>query len=351
MNYRTTYQLWLIGLICLGCASFTARSSGQDSEAIVTARESIAGMVVDQDGHPVPQSIIVAFDQETGLPLASSTGRTVTMRELNDSKDFDCIMFAQSGNDGNFEIKVAPGAGPYRLVAQSWTDQPEIANVMAVNGKTIRLDGVLENVESVATEEIPQVLIKPVGTASVAIDLEIGNSDTLLMISTHPLAGDPILGFAVWSGGFWQGVIAGNRMPKGDTTISGLPAGKIQFAAFANDNIPGFGGVLIELGEGEQRDLDIPLIASWSDGHKDPPERLENLVDYFTEHPEELQRVEAYAMSKIADPNEDRPDISQYWIRMVPLIDEDFELADGRQIKLGDAMAACGYVRLAKTKK
>ncbi len=73
-------------------------------------------------------------------------------------------------------------------------------------------------------------------------------------------------------------MLVANRMPHGKTVFHGLPKGPCHVAAFAADNNPGFGGVSCEAKENRTTFVSVPLIASWSDGHKQPPKHLEPLV-------------------------------------------------------------------------
>ena len=70
-------------------------------------------------------------------------------------------------------------------------------------------------------------------------------------------------------------------MPGGRVTIEGLPEGELHVAVFANDNAPGFGAASVTTRTGESANLVIPIIASWSNAHHEPPDALKALVMEF----------------------------------------------------------------------
>ena len=330
---------FMLSISCI-CGSLIAAQESRDAATSF----AVSGQVVGFDDEPIAGSLVIPLN-EHGVPLSKKTGKAVTMTDLDKADDFNAILFSRTDDKGQFELRLP--AGKYRFFAQSWLAKADINNLLAKNGIEIRLDGVKDSVE-IESEEAPEIKIKPIGNARISIDLRVGNSSTLLLVSTKPLAGDPVLGFAAWSGGFWAGLIGGNRMLKGDTVISGLPSGKIQLAAFANDNNPGFGGVLVELEGGEDKKVDIPLIASWSDGHKTPPDRLVWLVEHMKNNPADADRVQRYIMARVERMNEKRPDLISYSIRAAEHLSDEFELTGGKKTTVGDGLAAMAYVRLAK---
>jgi C-terminal processing protease CtpA/Prc len=147
-----------------------------------------------------------------------------------------------------------------------------------------------------------------------------------------------------------RGMMTGNRMPLGKTTLHGLPEGRVHLAAFANDNNPGFGGVSCELKPHQTVYVSIPLIASWSNGHKDPPEHLEDLVSRMLETPQgdvvellreqnpEVAEALAAARGRSFDP----------WSRLIPILERKVRLDQEQPILLKDLLAAEGYAQLLK---
>jgi hypothetical protein len=238
--------------------------------------------VVDADGEPVVGATVVLCDQETGQPLARGARQTIAAAFQAGTMQHG-LARATTDNQGRFEF-TGLQAGTYRLIAQSWGDRSKpdggepIAGVLEVNSEILRLHGVAERVE-VSVDATPDIVIRPLGSGVLRIDEEMPNDETLLLMSTAPAAADPVLGFVGWSGPMLRNLLGGNRMPRGKTTVYGLPAGKVYVVLFAADNNPGFGAGEAEVSPGKVTDLYVPIVAGWSDGHHDPPKRLAPLFD------------------------------------------------------------------------
>lgn len=310
---------------------------------------TISGKVLDADKRPVAGALVVVCDQRTGIPIERETFQIFT-RNIR-SRNF---VSAVSDEEGMFSVEqVKPG--DYRLIAQSWEDaRAPVTQAFQVNGSVIHLRGIAERV-TVPSEEAARVSLRPLGDASldVTTDPKSGNNATLLVVSRAPLAADPILGFSAWAGEFMPNMIAGNLMPLGKTTIHGLPAETVHIALFASDNNPGSGGVSVELEANETTTVAVPLIASWSDGHTTPPDRLKTLV-------EQVQKMDAGAVNKLI--GQQHPDIFKALNAMadgpekllatwIPYLERPLQLDEGQRVPLKDLVAADAYVRLAAAAK
>ncbi len=329
-------------------ALFLAVTTVCSMDYTVLAEEDLvlSGRVLDATGQPVAEAAVVVCDVETGIPVSAETYQPFTK-----NMQFQRLALAVTNEQGAFTVlRVKPGT--YRLIAQSWEDarQP-VEQLLNVNGPVVHLRGIVAEV-SVPSQQATDLTILPVGSATLDITTapQAPNDETLVVVSGRPLAADPILGFAAWSGAFVPHMVAGNRMPHGKTLFHGLPAGTLHVAAFAADNNPGFGGISCELTAGQTTVISIPLIASWSDGYRTPPKRLEPLVgrllgmrdvtvmDLVRQHaPEAAQALEA-AQSPSRNP----------WLPLIPVLDQIVELEGWERIPLKDLLAADGYVRLAK---
>jgi len=309
----------------------------------------ITGRVVDVDDRPVAGALVVVCDQRTGIPVHESTSRPFTELPEEGYSDEEEWNFARALTDeqGRFAIE-GIADGEYRLIAQSWLDAAgPITAPLEKNGRIVELRGIAEHVRVPLTEMKPLV-IRPPGAAAIHIDLDAPNDEYLLIISRSPLAADPILGFNAWSGPFIPHMLAANRMLGGETRLGGLPAGEIHIAVFAGDNNPGFGGASIELTDGETVSVDVPIVASWSNGHHDPPPRLAELYEEYRARKEKLAEPEIYEQvpEYFALMKKRSTDRSEIWTRAVPFLDRPITLADGRVIPFKDWLAVEAYARL-----
>ncbi len=307
---------------------------------------TLRGKVLDATGEPVSGAALMVCDAETGIPVSTESYRPFT-KEMQ----FQQLVIAMTDEQGAFTVLgVKPGV--YRLIAQSWEDaEKPVRQLLEVNGRVVHLRGIVPQV-SVPSDDATKLTIQPLGTATLDITTapQAPNDETLIVVSGRPLAADPILGFAAWSGAFMPHMFTGNRMPHGKTTFRGLPAGTVHVAAFAADNNPGFGGLTCELTAGQTTVVSVPLIASWSDGHKEPPERLAALVsrlmgmngvtvmDLIRKKVPDAAKALETARGQAHDP----------WSALIPVLDQSMELEDGQQVLLKDLLAADAYAQLAK---
>jgi carboxyl-terminal processing protease len=170
----------------------------------------------------------------------------------------------------------------------------------------------------------------------------------MLVISTEPLRADPILGFVGWGGPFMQNMLGGNRMPKGKTTVYGLPEGKVHVGLFANDNVPGFGTAEATIQPGKTTELYVPLVAGWSDGHHDPPKRLAPLVEEL----ESLIFEEDLSISGVLETHGIRlqpKGLLQSQQQIAQHLEKEIKLPNGRKTTFADFMAAVRYLELQKS--
>lgn len=304
----------------------------------------ISGTVLDAMGRPVRDSIVTPLTKY-GAPIAKCDGKPLTAKSFQEMQEQDFFVSSVTNAEGQFTLQIPPG--DYRLIALSWMDHPSAKVVLAKNGKRVRLDGIADNLRfrDGMDAAIP-VPIRPIGNSELT--LSTTTSGTYLFFSTGSLAGDPALGFTAWAKEFPRGLIGATRIQGKQMTISGLPAGQVQFAAFANDNNPGFGGVSVTLAENDYREVRLPIIASWSDGHKKPPSRLEKLVAQMKENREDRNVVKAYVTSKMTDENGEKTqgNFLELSFKLAQYLDDEIELSDGSVRSFGDCLAALSYMRL-----
>ena len=313
----------------------------------VTVTGTVTGTVLDANAFAVDGAGVVLCDAARGQPLSRRSYRPV-IEDLDDAQGaFERTAMAVTGEDGAFAFRGVP-AGEYRIVAQSWTAAESVKSPLGKNGVEVRLRGVVEGVVVVGGGETA-VQVLPLGDLTLSIDVDSGNSDTVLVISRNPTRADPILGFSGWGGSFMAGMIGANRMPKGLTTFRGLPAGRLHVAVFAPDNMPGWGAAAVELEPRTVTHLDLRFVASWSDGVHSPPPELEPLMLHLRElqldSPESVLKL--LALEGIELGAERHPLESMGWLSAH--LERPLTLTDGSVHSVAAVLAAAGYSQMART--
>lgn len=315
--------------------------SEQEAEAGVGR---VTGRVVDGAGEGVGGAFVFICEQKSGVPLSPNTLKPFT-RQFHQPDELE-LCYAVTDDGGAFSFDKIP-AGTYRFVSQSWKDAKDIKGALEVNGKEIQLHGVANNVR-IAPTLSPTIELRPVGTGILKIDADLPNSETLLVVSTFATQADPILGFAGWAGGFMQHMIGGNRMPYGETTITGLPEGDVYFAMFAADNSPGFidGQVHIKANETTEPGR-IQFVAGWSDGRHNPPEELRPVFEeikplVLSKDQFLLNLFKEYGLMDIAPEKR----MWGFMEAVIPNLKKEIELPSGRVATFGEIVAAWKYVEL-----
>jgi len=309
---------------------------------------TITGRVTDAQGQSVAGAVVVLCEQKSGIPVQEQTCRPVTEAFVaakgNPLKD---IAHALTDSDVSFHLAHVLRV-EYRLVAQSWKDADKFKGIFEVNGKQIQLHGVAEHVQ-VSPEIPPNIVIRPLGTGVLQIDEDMPNDATLLVISTKPTEADPILGFAGWGGAFMRNMIGGNRMPKGKTTVYGLPEGRIFIAMFAADNVPGWTEGQADIKPNTTTFMAyVPFVNSWSNSRHDPPEQL---VPVFDEVKTLISQKGESLLNILKDSGiEIKPPQGPFGLQqqIAPHLRKEVELPSGRKTTFGDVMAAIQYVQLQR---
>ncbi|MHC4402993.1 MAG: hypothetical protein ACYTG0_25305, partial [Planctomycetota bacterium] len=214
-------------VICVALVALSVLAGGPATGGESEPPGRIAGRVVGADGAAVAGACVVVCDRHSGVPLGRETLRPFTEGFPKGAETTD-LAFAVTDDEGRFSLE-GLAAGRYRLVGQSWREVAAVEGLLEVNGKVIDLHGVADDVQ-VPSKAAESVVLRPLGTGVLRIDEDSGNNETLLLVSTAPPRADPILGFAGWGGPFVQNMIGGNRMPYGETTLHGLPEGKVYLA-------------------------------------------------------------------------------------------------------------------------
>ena len=343
-----------IGFLLVRTVSYFAVSAafcdqpgdGPPGEETAEKRGRISGVVSGSaTGEPVAGACVVLCEQSSGIPLSEKTLRSLVEEFLQGREAMDPA-YTVTDENGRFSFDGVP-AGRYRLVSQSWRDAQQVKGILEVNGKEIELHGVAENVE-VPSDSATQLVLRPLGTGALRIDEEAPNDDALMVVSTAPPRADPILRFVAWGGAFMGNMIGGNRMPSGETTIYGLPEGKVYLVVFANDSSPGWGGAEVTIRSGATSVVYVPIVAGWSDGHHDPPKQLLPLF----EEVKSLLSEDTFSMPRFLEANGIRIEAgNDRWQRELEIsrhLDRQLELPTGTKTTAADFMAAVGYVELQR---
>jgi hypothetical protein len=310
----------------------------------------IAGSIPGRAG-----AVVIVCDAKTGIPVHAETWRPFS-QEFRKRSDKELVGIAHvvTDQDGRFRFENVP-AGTYHLMAQSWTEP--FKGPFEVNGEVIELHGVARSI-SVPSEAAEKVVIKPLGTGVVQIDQKSGNSSGILMLSTAEPLGDPVLGFTGLGDKYFGNLIGGNRMPKGRTKIIGLPPGPVHAAVFMPDNVPGFGfGTLDPSAAGVQS---FPMVAAWSDGQHDPPERIAGIIaglkraagkervpdDFLYQ----VVGVDAARVKRMKETSKKGNALEEYTAKMALLgpLDRSVELAGVGKVRVIDLLAAFSYMELQR---
>jgi len=310
---------------------------------------AITGKVIDAKDKPVAGVVVILCEQNSGIPVCKETFRLFTdaflTKEGNQQKE---IYFVVTDGLGCFSFENV-SVGEYKLVAQSWRGTKEFKGVLEKNGEEIELHGIAEHVR-VSAENSPNIVLRPLGAGVLQINEDAPNDETLLVISSSPTRADPILGFTGWGGAFMQNMIGGNRMPKGKTTMYGLPEGKVYLAMFAADSVPGWTEGQAEIKPNTTTVVGyIPFVNSWSNSRHDPPEHL---VPVFEEVKRLISRKDNFIFNLYQNSGIQIDPSKGMWGFMEqigPHLGKEVELPSGSKATFGEVMAAAQYVQLKRT--
>ena len=267
-------------------ASLIAASDapGDDASGIAGKRRGDAlhngqvnGLLADQAGKPLPiaNAFVFLCDAKTGYPLIAETKQLLSASSI---QGIDKLWYARTDGRGRFRFQGVP-AGRYRFVAQSWPDLKAIPTPKSDASTVVRLHGAADHVP-VGDGQPAEVVLKRLGNGVLKITNDPKEEHAFLIISRRAMRGDPVLGPLGWGKPFLTGAIGLTLMEEPYVTIEGLPAGKdIHIGLFNYDNNPGIGGGTYRVGR--EKEVRLPIYATWSNGKYDPPPRLLKLVEHL----------------------------------------------------------------------
>lgn len=253
-----------------------------DAADAAPPRVTLAGTLVDARGNPVEGALVVACDADSGMPLCGGNWEPLgSMLDRDGQQALVQMQFRHTGADGSFAFEDVPKRG-VKLIAQHWDTDSPIGAPLEVNGANVTLAASqIVSAQAISTEP---VRLQARGNSMLSIHCDSGNNETLVIVSASPTIADPILGFAGWQGAFTRDAIAWNRAPLGETTFAGLPPGTVFITIFSADNNPGFGQAEVELRDGWLAEVEIPWVASWSNGLHLPPESIATVQEQLRRH-------------------------------------------------------------------
>jgi len=256
----------------------------------------VSGRLVDQDGNPrnVSSAAVFLIDAESGRPLLGES--QLTVGRANGMAGPDGWLHVITDSFGQFSFSRIP-PGRYRVAAQSWLGRESVPtrkdadSVLAVHGSSQPFTVGMDNVDDVE--------IVALGSAVLTIQTEPDEGNAYLFIGTAEPMADPIMGPWFWGQEFISSIAGVTHMKRGRQIVQGLPSDGTVHAMLLNyDNNAGAGGVSVDMFPVAEATL--PIYATWSNGYYQPPERLENLVEWLRTNEEQFAEVLANGDAKAA---------------------------------------------------
>ncbi len=323
------------------CLSLLIPGTAAD-ERPAADKSALSGIVLEGTAG-VADVPVCLCDGVTGKPLTFPHYQPMTYTGAEDFSRAAAIVLTDER--GQFRFTEVP-AGNYRLVAQKWTGPWK--GLFELHGSVVQLFGSANDVQLPLpqTGSNSQVVLRPPGTGIVQFDQQVGNDETLLLLSAAPPAFDPILGFHALDNTFWLNLQGMNRMPGGRTTIIGVPDVPLYAFFFAADNSPGFAAASVPPSGGQLvRQEPEAFIAAWSDGKRKMPVSLQKLSEFMDRKKLRVQQLLALPGPDLEDGRARAERISRLTTELFRVI----PLAEERTARVGDLLAIEAYRRLQET--
>ncbi len=291
-----------------------------------------------------PDVSVCLCDGETGLPVDRATYKPFQWENRQAKGWNEALAITTTDSRGRFRFPEVPD-GNYRVVALRWAGPTK--DFFEMESSVLQLMGAVDNVRVPRSSEYYEAMVAvlPAGRGIVEFDQKVPNSDTILFLSTAPPEFDPILGLHAMGPAFLKNLIGINRMPLGKTTLLGAPPTPIYAFFFAPDNSPGFATVNVDPSPiGLVRVPSTAFVAGWSDGRKTPPESIANLIELIVEHSVSINDLLKIPALSAATHQEYKQRLTSLYAEL----SDEIEVAPGHKARIGDLLAAKGYMEFAK---
>jgi hypothetical protein len=237
--------------------------------------DSISGRV----GKPgIAGAAVFICDAKTGMPLDPEKHRSIT----DDLKGFKGFLLVRTDSGGEFCFSNIP-PGTYRLVAQTLPPNQGFPQGDAIlpPAEESKFYGIADNVV-VPSRGASHVAVHAIGSGSITLDQPFPDGSSVI-VSTKPLAGDPILGFLGWSDEFVSHIVGCGSVPhRRSITLTGLPEKDLHVVIFVNDEILPFGAA--DYPVLPKTPQQIPIVSGSSDSQHEPPPKIRHVLDVLEAH-------------------------------------------------------------------
>lgn len=232
-------------------------------------------------------AVVFLCDAKTGLPVERENPG-----EVQNPPDWNRYHHALTGQNGRFEIRdVRPGT--YRLFAQSWEGLQGLPeSLIARTEDEFTIHGTVEKVvvpRKDTADGTVEVIIEPLGNETIEVFPTPKEGSAFLLISRGKTLGHPAMGYVGWGDEFLSNLCLFTFMKRPHVIVHGLPEDDTMILSTQyNDNAGGAGGTEFKASE---KIVKFYVVASWSNGHKKPPQYLKELTDAFATDAELLSSI------------------------------------------------------------
>lgn len=278
---------------------------------------------------------------KTGIPLDQAAHQSI-LENLNAFKGF---LFVRTDAAGRFCFTNIP-PGTYRLVAQTLpaNDGFPQGDAILAPAEKVQFYGTAENIV-VPSRTAHSISIHSIGSGTISFNQEFPDGSSVI-VSTKPLAGDPILGFLGWSDDFTSHIVGCGSVPhRGSITLTGLPERNLHVVIFVNDEILPFGAADYALLP--KTPQNIPIVSGSSESRHEPPPKIRHILDVMEAHKTtalDIIKPKPAPRPKNADPIE----YTRFLKAQLGPLDRVLILPNGEKATVADVYAADCYRNLLK---
>jgi hypothetical protein len=172
--------------------------------------------------------------------------------------------------------------------------------------------------------------------------VKVDADDTFVLLSTRPPPADPVLLFFNWKGEFLKNLIGAQYLKGEETTVHGVPEGKVYVSVMRNDRRPSGGEAVAEVRAGRTVEVHAPFVAVR--GAKPPP----RLAPLYEQMKRQGERAFGDALARALGVEQGREMDSQEQLKHLFSIpfDKKVALPGGGEATVGDILSASAYLQL-----